>query len=249
MKIVYIGVPIIVIASAVATAPYFIGQQTEQRFRSAVAEAEVQLSSPIEIERYDRGWLSSTARTTVTISLGEGRTFDVVLDHDISHGPWPSLDFGQIVTTVHQTDTEKSNGLAKLFDGPYLTITTELPLSGGYTISLDSPKAQESVSDEYANVRMDWQGLHAIVVGRDEDVIQSVDIQAPGLTLEQPSGEIMRISTYSVRSPIADAIRPLPLHRHGASRRNARNCVNSNGSSVRLATRARTIASPVSRPK
>lgn len=194
MKIVTIGLPIVVIAGAAAAAPYVIGQQIEQRFRAAVTDAEIQLSGQIDIEHYDRGWLSSSARTAVTIGVGEGRTFDVVLDHDIHHGPWPSLNFGRIVTTIHQTEAEKKNGLAQLFDGPSITMSTELPFSGGYRISLDSPRASGSVSDEAGDVRVDWQGLHGTIAGRGEHVLESMDIRAPGLTLETSLGDIFQLS-------------------------------------------------------
>ncbi len=194
MKIITVGLPVVVIAAAAAAAPYVIGQQIEQRFRTAVADAEVQLSSQIEITHYHRGWLSSSAQTVVTIGIGEGHTFDLLLDHDIHHGPWPSLNFGRIVTTIHQTEAEKNNGLAQLFDGPYVTMSTTLPFTGGYTIALDSPKASGSVSDKYADVRMDWQGLQGTIEGRGEHVIESIDIRVPGLTLETAVGDTFRLN-------------------------------------------------------
>ena len=77
-----IGIVLVLIVAAAAALPFWFGMETEKAYKNIVQE--LSSGTAISTQRYERGWLSSSAETDMAI-LGSPLTVSMV--HRISHGP------------------------------------------------------------------------------------------------------------------------------------------------------------------
>jgi len=101
MKKILIALVLVVIA-AVAAGPYLIGSQIEKTSKQLVQKGNQQLveliqsnpqieSGSITLDQYDKGYLSSKATSTVSLTMlgfGEPKQFTIPFNTDITHGPY-----------------------------------------------------------------------------------------------------------------------------------------------------------------
>ena len=195
-----IGVGVVVLAIGVGVgAPYVIGQSVEQRFRESVDEFATESGVPVEVTRYDRHWFSATARTQVVRN-----TKRIEIDHVIHHGPWPDLAWA---TVESRPIFDALPNAQQLFDGPPLTVTTRLGLSGGTKIAVDSPAAAGQLTNGRGEkAEVEWGGLTGTFSVVDHEV--RLDINAPtfrfaiaegalrfnGLRLHSEGWDVMRMA-------------------------------------------------------
>lgn len=78
-------------AAGAALLPWYAGHDAERRIRAHVERENADPASPVTLalERYDRGWLSASAVTRVTLRGDPAMTF--ALESEIRHGPRPGV--------------------------------------------------------------------------------------------------------------------------------------------------------------
>lgn len=154
-KIAIVGGVVIVIAAAAGVSPYLVGGSVEAKVKQKVAvlnnklDRLFQKKDIVQLE-YNRGWFSSTAKTTID---------GVVINHQITHGPYCFFGLGKIESSV-ELPTEIKSQLETFFDGqqPY-AITTEIAFSGATSLNIFSPAlANEKALPPYA--KLTWKGLN-----------------------------------------------------------------------------------------
>ena len=160
-KTIGIAVVAILLVLVAGVAPYWIGSKVETEFRDGIAQARTEFGYPIEVTRYERGWLHSHAVTQLRI---EDKTFDI--EHDITHGPLLVFGWASIHSTMPLDVAPK---LDHFFDGPPLVADTRLGFGGGYRIDIHSPAFDKDVPD-YPNVHVRWDGLEGHYARDDNQV-------------------------------------------------------------------------------
>ena len=74
-KLALVAVPVAILAAAACALPWYLGMQTEQAMRAEVSKMASSAQFPLNVTfmRYDRGWLSSTAVTRLTLKAEPSR--------------------------------------------------------------------------------------------------------------------------------------------------------------------------------
>ncbi len=161
--------------AAAALTPYWIGTEIENRFREFQQQLAVQSGISFTLDRYQRGYLSSTAQTTFTVSPNRSVTalppssqppaalFKFTLHHQISHGPWIDDTFlhgtmSKVVTTLALGDEQPALLPFYFGDQSALAITTWLEWAGGIKSEGRIPLYRGRDHTDQYNLR--WGGLH-----------------------------------------------------------------------------------------
>jgi uncharacterized protein YdgA (DUF945 family) len=128
------------------------GVVLERAYERIIDEASAASEGSWEIEgEYRRGWLSSSARTRLTIADEQGgEPLVVPLEHDVVHGLVPlgmlarggspfDVLVGRVVTE-HHLDAERLPRFAEALKGrPFLQATTRIGVTGMVDVELHSP--------------------------------------------------------------------------------------------------------------
>lgn len=181
-----LGIIVVVVVLAAIAAPYAIGYRAEQLFRHNVQELDQKLNqrlarpTSIQVTGYDRGYLSSTATTQVTI---DDKTFEI--DHDIAHGPYQVFGLAQIRSHI-EFPADLQAKIEKLFKGPALVARTTIGFLGGYTVNLHSSAFRQPLTG--SGRRLVWQGMDATF--RRSGSGMHLSLQMPHLEFSQDEGRL-----------------------------------------------------------
>ncbi|HSF70915.1 MAG TPA: DUF945 family protein, partial [Methylotenera sp.] len=128
-----IGIYVVLIAIIIGAAPYLVGFLVETRFKDVARVASELESTKIEVVEYHRGWRKSHALTRITlsgkfvdgihasfpgkstVSVGSPKTLNILVTHDIRHGPFVQQKDGDYtnwafaLATIHSSLTEEAN--------------------------------------------------------------------------------------------------------------------------------------------
>ena len=193
-----------IIGVVAVAGPYVIGLRIESAFRAGIASMSEQSPYPIRISRYERGFYSAEAQTTIEIVLppeahaheadhedeapAAPKIVQLRLNHAISHGPRLDglLRLGRLVTTP-QLDDDLKTSLTPLFgEQPLLTLITDLGVAGGISGSLRSPAVDASTAAAEA-LKVRWAGIESSYsLGGGHLLLQ---LAAPGLDIAGNDGK------------------------------------------------------------
>jgi len=174
---------IVVAGTAVLLAPIGLGWKLERDFRHHLAEYRQQL--PLELLEYRRGWYSSRARSRLQLSLANGDSLPLLLDHRILHGPGSEgLHYAHIRTSVVPEGAAGAR-LLQFFDGAApLVISSDIGFLGGVSGELLSPAASSDASDP---ATLQWLGLRGHFRYSADDSGR-LTLQAPALAFTGTTG-------------------------------------------------------------
>jgi Bacterial protein of unknown function (DUF945) len=161
-KAVFIAVPVVVL-SAAAAIPWYVGSQYERAVRDEVGELSRAAQSPLNVTlvRYNRGWLSSEAVVRFTLKA-EPRLF---LDLRQQISQWPDPNSGWLrVRSLPEWSGPVKAALDYYFDGhPALSFDSVVGFDGGHKTTFSSPAFKKpSQHDPAATVS--WGGLHGALL-------------------------------------------------------------------------------------
>ena len=89
MKKLILITTLIALLVVVASSPYWFGVEAERIYQEQLSSLESAGDITVLDNRFNRGWLSSSALTTLSVADFEGK---IVAEHTIEHGPIPVSD-------------------------------------------------------------------------------------------------------------------------------------------------------------
>jgi uncharacterized protein YdgA (DUF945 family) len=190
-----IGIVLILIVAAAAALPFWFGMETEKAYNNIVQE--LSSGTAISSQRYDRGWLSSTAETTMALS---GSPLTVSMVHRISHGPLPidRILGGDISLTPAMAfvDSEVKLVPKKGSSAAWLTEFTRrmaalnartiVDLNGNAETTLKLPPSR---SRGKTGVAFNSRGLSGTIGFHEGGQRVNIEVRAPGLSFSSDKGE------------------------------------------------------------
>jgi uncharacterized protein YdgA (DUF945 family) len=181
-KLALVAVPVGILAAAACALPWYLGMQTEQSMRAEVSRLASSVQSPLNVTfmRYDRGWLSSTAVSRLTLKAEPSVYLE--MRHEISQLPWPGTGWVR-VRSVPQWNKDVKAVLDHYFAGrPALTVDTVLDFDGSRKTTFSSPAFNQPLHDA-PGTSLSWGGMEGTIsVGTDKRLVASAT--APHLTLQ-----------------------------------------------------------------
>lgn len=147
-------VVLVVLAAAAAALPYWFGMQAESAYAAMIANTSQSGDLTVTQNKFERGWLESTADTTFAIA-GTPATISVL--HRISHGPLPMDDNFQFQPVLARVASQISITLpANVGKLQPITAKTTVYLAGNSQTTLDMPGAKSTGAD---GATFDWKGM------------------------------------------------------------------------------------------
>jgi uncharacterized protein YdgA (DUF945 family) len=190
-----IGILVILIIAAAAAAPFWFGMETEKAYNNIVGE--LGSSAAVSSKSYERGWLSSTAETTVALS---GSPLELSMVHHIAHGPLPidRLLRGDLVltpamafvTTEIRVLPRKGSNLAWLKDFSRrmaaLKADTVVQFNGSADTTLTLPPSRDKGRD---GTEFNSRGLNGTLALRQGGQQVDVELTVPALSLKSANSD------------------------------------------------------------
>ena len=181
-KFALIAVPVAILAAAACTLPWYLGMQTEQAMRAEVSKLASSAQFPLNVTfmRYDRGWLSSTAVTRLTLKVEPNVYLDV--RHEISQLPRPGAGWVH-VRSVPQWNGEIKTALDHYFDGqPALIVDSIVGYDGSRNTTFSSPAFSRPLHGA-PGAKLTWGGMEGTIsVTPDQRLVARAT--APHLALQ-----------------------------------------------------------------
>src|SRR6185295_7041241 len=157
-KFALVAVPAAILVAAACTFPWYLGMQTEQAMRAEVSKLASNAQFPLNVTfmRYDRGWLSSTAVTRLTLKAEPNVYLDV--RHEISQLPRPKSGWVH-VRSVPQWNGQIKTALDHYFDGqPALIVDSIVGYDGSRNTTFSSPAFSRPVHGA-PGANLTWGGM------------------------------------------------------------------------------------------
>jgi uncharacterized protein YdgA (DUF945 family) len=180
-KLALVAVPIGILAAAACSVPVYVGAQTEQAMRAEAIRLTGSAQFPLNVvyTRYDRGWLSSSAVSRLTLKAEP----DIYLDvrHEISHLPDPRVGWVE-VRSVPQWSGPAKAMFEHYFGGqPALTVDTVIGFDGSRQTVFSSPPFSKAMQDAPA-AKLTWGGMQGkVFVGADHRLVATAAVPHLGL--------------------------------------------------------------------
>lgn len=186
-----------------AGATYLIGGQVEQRYQDHIARFEQWGPFHLTSESYQRGFLSSRARTLLELSVPvpadeegevETRTLHLTLEHKLLHGPLPvgasvTPQLARIETRLVGATLGDGNEL--LAEMPWLNevaLLTSIGFDGGGRGRLLVPAFEKTVEEKQLTVS--WGGLRSDTKFSANLAALAGNIELSGLQLTAKDGRL-----------------------------------------------------------
>ena len=190
-----IGIVLVIIVAAAAAAPFWFGMETEKAYNNIVRE--LSSGAAVSTERYERGWLSSTAETTLALS---GSPLTVSMVHRINHGPLPinrllggdfSLTPGMaFIDSKLRLVPKRGAGAAWLTEFSKrmaaLNAQTVVDLNGNAETTLTLPPSKAKGKD---GTKFSSRGLNGTIAFHQGGEKVDVDLRVPGVSLSSEKGD------------------------------------------------------------
>lgn len=190
-----IGIVLVLIVAAAAALPFWFGMETEKAYNNIVQE--LSSGTAISGQRYERGWLSSTAETTMAIS---GSPLTVSMVHRISHGPvaidrilggdfalTPAMAF---VNSELRLVPKKGSGAAWLMEFTRgmaaLSARTVVDFNGNAETTLEVPPSR---SKGKTGTAFNSRGMSGTIAFHNRGQRVNIELRVPALSLTSDSGD------------------------------------------------------------
>ncbi|HYL18941.1 MAG TPA: DUF945 family protein [Burkholderiales bacterium] len=181
-KTALIVVPLGILVATACAAPWYVGVQTEEAMRVEATKLASSAQFPLNVSytHYERGWLSSSAVTRLTLKAEPSIYLDV--RHEISQLPDPRAGWVQ-VHSVPQWSGPVKQVLDHYFGGqPAFAVDTVVGFDGSRQTVLSSPAFSKPVHDS-SGAKLTWGGLQGKVMVSADQHLTAV-ATAPHLGLD-----------------------------------------------------------------
>jgi uncharacterized protein YdgA (DUF945 family) len=166
------------LVAAAAALPLWFGMQAESAYQAMLAETAQGGDFTVTGSNFQRGWLESTADTTVTVT---GTPLTVSMLHRISHGPLPMDDDFTLTPVLARVKSQISIGLpAGIAKLPPITATTTVFLAGNSQTHLDMAAIKSGAAD---GAGIEWKGLNGDVATSADFKTSKGELSAPLLRI------------------------------------------------------------------
>ena len=176
-----VGGVVVLIAGAVAAAPFWFGMQTEEAYRKMIQEAGKDGQIVISLQSYERGWLDSTAQGTIAIP---GAPVTISYTDRIYHGPIPiedEIDFQPVLAVIRSQATLNLPVPIKL---PALTARTMVYIEGNFKSRVEIAAFN---SGGPTDSKIVWQGLSGEISGSADLKQTKMDLTSPLFQVTAPN--------------------------------------------------------------
>ena len=171
-----------VVTFAVVASLYYVGVKTEEEIKQALGK-ESELMPPnvsISLDSYERGWLSSSAKTTLVANSESGAQQPLVFEHTIKHGPMlkrnnEGFALAAIVSTFTPSETIKEVSSHYFNEQSPLSIVTFVGFDGEIASNITVPSYNGRSHADDADIV--WRGLHGSATYLDNAF--SFEIEVP----------------------------------------------------------------------
>jgi uncharacterized protein YdgA (DUF945 family) len=176
-SVVIVVVLLLVVVGVWGGATYWFGLKTEQQYQMLLQKASQSRHLKFVNESYQRGFLSSKARSIMEIQPTPGVTpgdqpIKLTLDHEITHGPFPIIQsaqgdsqfkplmavFDTKIVLPPETQAQFKELLAQVPEIGSIRDRTTLYLDGNGEEKFVVPPLKRTFGDEN-KVAVDWKGL------------------------------------------------------------------------------------------
>jgi uncharacterized protein YdgA (DUF945 family) len=205
MKKIIITIVVLAGLALGAASPYWFGQKMEAELRAELAHMKNDPNMPpwldVKIDKYARGWLSSTAMVTTTIDMSQlappsksqpkpppsPKPLVLNFENDIRHGPFVN---GQWVMAMIESRLVPSDEMADVVkyyfqDQPPFSQTTLVQMDGHYKTEFQVPPFNGRDHLDQADIR--WQGLKG--TGRGDMQSQQCRFEGSAPLFERVAGK------------------------------------------------------------
>jgi len=179
-----------IVLAACAALPWYMGTKAEETFREYAAQPADAAQSPVSVKilRYDRGWLSSSALTRISLVADSNVHVDV--RHEISQLPHPGGSLVQ-VHSVPQFSSGVREELNYYFgaQAPF-SVDTSVRYNGERITTVSSP-AFEKPMRNVPGTTLHWGGLKGTVsIDAQHRLTATARLAGLRVTGEMMSGEL-----------------------------------------------------------
>jgi len=198
MKKSWIAGAAVALAGAGAAVPYWTGMRAETAFKTNLEALSQHPQVEANLVRYERHWFSAEARSRVVLTPG-GERLTLRLDHDIRHGPRPSVLGLARVTSSLIVPTAYRSAVSHYYgDAEPLTADLAIGLTGAQDLSLSSP-AFEGAPLGNPTAQASWGGLTGHLHLSSSADSGTLELEMPGLELHDNDGNIVvgKVTTSS----------------------------------------------------
>ncbi|MEA3413209.1 MAG: DUF945 family protein [Pseudomonadota bacterium] len=186
-------VGLLLVVAAVASSPYWLGEVARIGYTDQIHALSGLSGLPARVNRYDNGYLSASAESTVTLpdpDSTDGGTIDLVLDHTVRHGPvvldgpgdGEPVFAAAVIETVPRLPEGLDTGLRANFGGELpVRLETVVDFSGNAITYLSGGPFASPGGNGAPGVT--WEGFKGVMhVSRDGRAWR-VEADAPALRL------------------------------------------------------------------
>ena len=175
---------LVFVAGGLAALPFWFGMQAESAYTTYIDEVEKGGNLTVSNNRFERGWLDSTADTTFAVS---GTPFTISVLHRIGHGPIPFGDEISFEPVLARVKSQVAIGLgANLPKLAPLTVNTDVQLDGNMRSTLEMA-GTKSVSGETTT---EWKGITGTLDLSADLARTKGEISAPLFSISGKDGSI-----------------------------------------------------------
>lgn len=171
-----------VTAGGLAAVPFWFGLQAESAYAAFIAEIEKGGNLSVSNNRFERGWLESTADTTFAV-VGTPITVSVL--HRIEHGPIPLGDEISFEPVMARVKSQVSIGLgANMPKLAPLTANTLVQIDGYLSTRLEMPGSKSGADGS----NHEWGGVNGTLDMSADFAKTRGEINAPLLSIAGKDG-------------------------------------------------------------
>ena len=174
------------IAGALGTS-YYTGGRIQQAFEQTADTWSSEDGFAVRVLEYQRGLVTAHAQTLWSFADAEN-TYDIVVTHDIVHGPWPLGRAGKVVSRFVLPEDSEPELVEALQDRAPLEWVTLVGWQGNTTHAMTSPHFTAHFAD---GSTLTWGGLKADWTLSAEQHAAQGQVRMPVLRLKSEDGSRM----------------------------------------------------------
>lgn len=187
------------LAAAVAAVPYLFGLRVEEAYKEKLQAATEQGELSVTRTSFERGWLSSTAETTLAVA---GTPVSVTMLHRIHHGPVPITDSIEFNPVLAKVNTQLSLTIPEVKSPPQISMNSTVQLSGEIDSQISVPPYKHSGAEGES---VEWRGLTGTGSVSADTTRVKLDLSAPLLKVNNAQGKFeasgLSVAVDQTKSP------------------------------------------------
>lgn len=189
---------ILIAGGAAASTPYIVGSHVEKEYHNQLAQlldkSQLPPEMEIKIDRYERGYRTSTAYASMTIDISDVQQdpapgipalpekMTITFKSEIEHGPFISdapspMTLARSITTIELNDEFKKLEQFYFKDKPFFTDTAYFHKDGTTSSVMVIPPYHGPAHNNIAQIK--WDGMTGNTHSTWDDVRYKIDLAMP----------------------------------------------------------------------